>query len=149
MIIRPAHSTDAGSVGAILSEFVDTTEWMPRIHTRAEDLHHAGTMIDRGWVHVAQTDRVVGFVARHDHDILALYVTAQARGAGIGAALLTTAKDKAKQGQSPLRLWTFQANTGAQQFYLREGFAEVQRTDGAGNDEGLPDIQYQWPAPTL
>ena len=51
---------------------------------------------------------------------------------------------KARAGR--LWLWTFQANLGAQRFYLREGFAEVRRTDGAGNDEGLPDIQYHWPA---
>ena len=54
---------------------------------------------------------------------------------------------RAAMAQSPrLWLWTFQANTGAQRFYLREGFAEIRRTDGAGNDEGLPDIQYSWPA---
>jgi len=43
-----------------------------------------------------------------------------------------------------VRLWTFQANTAAQQFYLRHGFVETQRTDGAGNDEHLPDVRFEW-----
>ena len=57
LTLRPATPTDAGAVGAILSEFVDDTAWMPRIHTRAEDLAHAGDLITRGWVTVAETLR--------------------------------------------------------------------------------------------
>ena len=52
--LRPARTTDAGRVGAILSAFIDDTPWMPRIHTRAEDLSFAGMMIDRGWITVAE-----------------------------------------------------------------------------------------------
>ena len=47
-MIRVAHPLDAGAVVRILSEFIDTTDWMPRLHSRAEDLGFAGTMIDRG-----------------------------------------------------------------------------------------------------
>ena len=57
--LRPARSTDAGAVGAILSEFAATTEWMPKLHTGAEDIAHAGALIDRGWVTVAEMDGVV------------------------------------------------------------------------------------------
>ena len=75
----------------------------------------------------------------------ALYLLPEACGQGIGKALL----DRAKGEAGPLELWTFQANTGAQRFYLREGFVEARRTDGAENDEGLPDIFYTWqPAKT-
>jgi hypothetical protein len=37
-----------------------------------------------------------------------------------------------------------QVSQGAQRFYLRHGFVEVERTDGAGNEEHAPDIQYGW-----
>ena len=50
-IIEVAH-LDAGAVGRILSEFIDTSDWMPLLHSRAEDIGFAGTMIDRGWVRV-------------------------------------------------------------------------------------------------
>lgn len=72
--------------------------------------------------------------------IQALYIHADQVGLGIGRALLDGAKDRSDR----LKLWTFQANHGAQRFYLREGFREIRRSDGADNDEGLPDIQYLW-----
>ena len=83
---------------------------------------------------------VQGFLARDGEDILALYVRPSQTGRGIGRALMQAAKARCPR----LRLWTFQANIAAQRFYLREGFAEAARTDGAGNDEGLPDIHYIW-----
>jgi GNAT superfamily N-acetyltransferase len=141
-----ARDLDAGAVGAILSEFVDTSDWMPRIHTRAEDIAHAARMIDLGRVHVAEDKgTVVGFCARNGDDLDALYVAAAKRGQGIGAALLRHAQSAVDR----LELWTFQANEGAQRFYLRHGFVEVQRTDGSGNDERLPDIQYEWQRETV
>jgi GNAT superfamily N-acetyltransferase len=144
--LRMARDLDAGAVGAILSEFVDTSEWMPRIHTRAEDIAHAARMIDLGRVHVAeQGGTVVGFCARNGDDLDALYVAADKRGQGVGAALLRDAQSAVDR----LELWTFQANEGAQRFYLRHGFVEVQRTDGSGNDERLPDIQYEWQRETV
>jgi GNAT superfamily N-acetyltransferase len=144
--LRMARDLDAGAVGAILSEFVDTSDWMPRIHTRAEDIAHAARMIELGRVHMAEDKgTVVGFCARNGYDLDALYVIAEKRGQGVGAALLRHAQSAVDR----LELWTFQANTGAQRFYLRHGFVEVQRTDGSGNDEGLPDIQYEWQRETV
>ena len=83
---------DAGAVGRILSEFIDTTDWMPRLHSRAEDIGFAGTMIDRGWVRVFEGDTILGFIARSDEEVCALYVARAARGQGIGTALLNDAK---------------------------------------------------------
>lgn len=141
MILRSARSTDAGSLAEILSGFIDGTSWMPRIHTRAEDLAHAGTLIERGWVTVAETnDGIQGFAACDGPELNALYVAEGARGEGVGSALV----DALKADRDRLELWTFEANEGAQRFYLRHGFAEVGRTDGTGNDEKLPDIKYIW-----
>ena len=139
--IRAARSTDAGAVGTILSAFIDDTPWMPRIHTRAEDLSFAGYMIDKGWVTVAETGgRVKAFLALKGDVVHALYVAPSAQGQGLGARLL----DFAKADQARLCLWTFQANLRAQAFYARHGFAEVERTNGAGNDEQLPDVRLVW-----
>ncbi len=139
-VLRPALTTDAGQVAGILSAFIDETPWMPRIHTRAEDLSFAGDMIDRGWVTVAEAaEGVQGFIAREGDLIHALYVEAEVRGAGCGSALLRRMKAEAKA----LSLWTFQANARAQAFYRAHGFAEVDRTRGE-NDEGLPDVRFKW-----
>ncbi|MDU8911816.1 GNAT family N-acetyltransferase [Aestuariicoccus sp. MJ-SS9] len=142
-VLRPARSTDAGKLGAILTDAVAAAPWKPRLHSAAEDIAHVATMIDRGWVTVAQdadTPRILGFLAREGDFIHAVFIHPQARGDGVGRALMEAAKAQS----DTLRLWTFVANTGAQRFYLREGFAEVARGDGSGNEEGLPDIQYQW-----
>lgn len=139
--LRQARSTDAGKVGGILSEFIDTTDWMPRIHTRAEDVSFAGRMIDKGWVIIAETDGLVtGFAAREAEEVHALYIAAHARRSGIGSALMDALKGQAKR----LSLWTFLANTEAQAFYGSQGFKTVEETDGAGNDEGLPDMRLEW-----
>ena len=139
--LRPARSTDAGKTGAILWAFGSDTPWMPVLHTGAEAASFCGTMAERGWMTVAEQEgRVVGFLARHDEEINALYVAAGHRGEGIGQQLL----DHAKTLSDRLCLWTFVANAGAQRFYLREGFTETTRTDGAGNEENLPDIAYMW-----
>ena len=141
--LRPARPTDAGTVGAILSGFIDDTPWLPRVHTRAEDLSFAGLLIERGWVTVAERQgRVSAFLARDGAMIHALYVAPDARKRGIGHRLLQDARAHSDR----LTLWTFEANHGAQRFYERHGFVEAERTDGHGNDEGLPDIRYVWPA---
>lgn len=139
--LRAANPLDAGAVGAILSGFIDETDWMPRLHSRAQDIGFAGYMIDRGWVQVALLEgRVAGFLAREAQEVHALYVARKVRRKGVGAALLAAA-----QAEVPaLRLWTFQANLDAQAFYGAQGFREVRRTDGRRNDEGLPDIELAW-----
>jgi GNAT superfamily N-acetyltransferase len=139
--LRKARPVDAGTVGTILSEFVDTTPWMPRIHTRAQDVAHAAEMIEMGWVTLVERDAaVVAFMALDENELNALYVASRARREGVGSALLHHAQKVCRS----LTLWTFQANKGAQRFYLRHGFREVLRTDGADNDEGLPDIRFDW-----
>jgi GNAT superfamily N-acetyltransferase len=141
LIVRPARSTDAGKAGAFLSEFVDQTAWIPRIHSRAEDIGFVGTMIQRGWVTVAmQGADLSGFLAREGHDIHALYVGQSTWRQGSGSALIAAAQRDAAQ----LSLWTFQANKGALAFYRAHGFREVERTNGANNDEKLPDIRLEW-----
>jgi len=143
-VIRRAHPTDAGAVGAILSQFIDLTDWMPRLYSRAQELGFAGTMIDRGWVTVIEPEGegqgIAGFLAMDNGFIHALYIARDWRGQGLGQSLL----DDAKTLSSRLELRTFQHNHAAQRFYVRAGFQEVGRGDGADNDEGLPDVQMVW-----
>jgi GNAT superfamily N-acetyltransferase len=141
MMLRAGRPLDAGAMGAILSGFVEASPWLPRLHSRAEDISFCGRMIERGWVRVAgRAGTVEAFLARDNSDVLALYVAEPARRAGLGSALL----DEAKQACRRLSLWTFQANAPAQAFYIAQGFDETKRTDGRGTDEGLPDIHYLW-----
>ena len=136
--------------------------FLGRQHSAAEALSFCAMMIDRGGGTVAETVAepgagavddpagaapdagrpIAGFLARDGDEVHALYIRPEETGQGIGRLLLRDAMERSAR----LWLWTFQANLGAQKSYLREGFAEIRRTDGADNDENLPDIQYAWPA---
>ncbi len=139
--LRPARSTDAGKIGEILHGFSRENNWMPDLHSCAETIAWCGRMIDLNWVIIAESgEGVIGFLALDGTEVQSLYVAAGARRKGVGRQLLDHAKEK--QGQ--LSLYAFQDNVPAQRFYERNGFAEIARSDGSGNDEGLPDIRYAW-----
>ena len=138
--LRAARSTDAGKLGQMITDAVAAKPWKPRLHTGAEDIAHAGTMIDRGWVTVAEKGEVLGFVARDAAFIHALFIRQDTRGQGIGKALI----DGAKEQSDLLELWTFVETRGARRFYKREGFTEIERGDGSTNEEGLPDVHFRW-----
>lgn len=140
--LRPARPTDAGATGAILWNHQRETPWMPELYSGAETVAFCGTMIDRGWMTVVTVGGVVqGFLARDGAVLHALYVAPEAKGQGLGKRLL----DDAKARVGRLRLSAFEDNHAARRFYRREGFVEAGRSDGAANDENLPDIAYVWP----
>lgn len=141
VLLRPATESDSNDVGDILYAFLDETPWMPRMHSRRQTRKFCDSMIARGWVTLAVVDgELKAFISREEQFIHALYVVGDSCGQGIGHRLLRDAQMQ----ELALELWTFQFNEGAQRFYLREGFVEMERTDGQGNDEKLPDIRLRW-----
>jgi len=141
MKLAAANPEDASALAVILSDWIDETPWMPNIHTPDQDRRFLTHLIADCQVTTARdADRVLGFLAREGAMIQALYLVPMARGMGLGKRLL----DRAKSQSSRLELWSFQANAGARAFYAREGFQEVEMTDGAGNDEHVPDVRLVW-----
>ena len=141
ILITPARTLDAGAVGHILSVSNDMMPWLPRVHSAAEEIKYSGDMIEAGWVRVAKVDgKVVGFIARHEAEVYALYVLPDAQDKGVGTALLKDAMSDCDK----LGLWSYEANGVAAHFYQLRGFVEVDRTDGASNEAGLPDIRFEW-----
>jgi ribosomal protein S18 acetylase RimI-like enzyme len=93
------------------------------------------------WLAQSAGGEVAGILVLRGECIDQLYVDPNLTGRGIGVQLLDLAKRERPHG---LRLWTFVSNDGAQRFYERHGFTEVERTDGTHNEERAPDIQYVW-----
>jgi len=93
------------------------------------------------WLAQSASGSVLGMLVLEGDWIDQLYVDPDLTGAGIGFELIAVAKRERPDG---LRLWTFESNRGAQRFYLRHGFHEVERTDGSRNEERSPDILYVW-----
>lgn len=139
-MIRPARPEDAPAMVHVLSSWIDATPWMPRIHTHAEDLGFCAGLINRQQVWVADATNGFGFLARNGDSIDALYLAPELRRSGWGAALINAVKPD----RDRLTLWTFQANTAAIAFYQAQGFHISDLTDGAGNDEKLPDAHMIW-----
>jgi GNAT superfamily N-acetyltransferase len=81
-----------------------------------------------------------GIIAFREGWVEQLYVLPAAQGRGVGTELL----DVAKRASDQLELWTFERNAPARRFYEARGFALVEQTDGARNEEREPDARYLW-----
>lgn len=117
--------------------------WLPELDDAAGvGGYFADQVIGEGEVPMVRSEAVpVAFLALRGDMVEHLYVDPVAQGKGVGTALIAAAKARRPAG---LRLWVFQRNTGARAFYARRGFAEVELTDGDGNEEREPDVLLAW-----
>jgi GNAT superfamily N-acetyltransferase len=147
-IIRRAKSSDAAAVAHLYLRARGVAAAAGTIPPAAHDDDDVtGWITDvviperECWLAERASSALVGMLVLDADWVDQLYVDPDHTRGGIGSELLAVAKRERPQG---LRLWTFVSNEGAQRFYLRHGFQEVERTDGSGNEEGAPDIQYAW-----
>ncbi len=91
-------------------------------------------------VWVAEAEAIEGFIAFRSGWVDHLYVDPARQRQGLGKALLAISM---KRG-TPLRLWVFQRNAAAIDFYRACGFREIERTDGSRNEEREPDMLMEW-----
>lgn len=82
---------------------------------------------------------VVGLMASNGNELNQLYIHVDYQRDGIGSRLLNLAK---QSSTGKLRLYTFDVNFAAQCFYEKHGFRVIGR--GHENEEGLPDVRYEW-----
>jgi len=123
-----------GSIPPLVHDDDDVRDWIA----------HALVPRLECWVAVQESGAIVGMLVLNADWVDHLYVDPDVTGAGVGSDLIAKAKRERPGG---LRLWTFVSNEGAQRFYLRHGFAEVERADGSSNEEGAPSILYAWSPP--
>ncbi len=142
--IREATSADVSTIVDIFHRArAAALPFLPVLHSPAEDLAFFGGLVDAGAGRVAiEGERVRGFLILGPTSVEHLYVAPDAWRQGIGRALIEEAKRERPAG---LDLWVFRRNEGAVAFYAAHGFSVVERTDGAGNEEGEPDVRMAWP----
>lgn len=140
---RRATARDTGSIASVFSSSFRLLTFLPMLHTVEQDRWFIENIILKECdVMVAERDgRIVSFLARDGEEIRLLYTHPDFVGSGAGSLLLDTAKES---GVAALELWCFQANIRARKFYEGRGFREVRFTDGADNEEKMPDIRYRW-----
>jgi ribosomal protein S18 acetylase RimI-like enzyme len=142
-LLRRAHIEDMPDVAKIHRlAFFTAMPHMPVLHTPEEDLNFYTTgVFTSSEVWLAEIgDVIAGVIAFRDGLVEHLYVTPKYQRQGIGSSLLSVAKSMSES----LRLWTFQCNEGARNFYEKHGFRVVQRSNGAHNEERQPDMMYVW-----
>ncbi|MGX5843228.1 N-acetyltransferase family protein [Mesorhizobium sp. ArgA1] len=138
--LRPATASDTAAIAWLMRATLSSFDWMPVIHTPAEDLAFIRDIVmPRQQVTVAETGKtIVGFIAVNGDWMEQLYLDPAWTGQGIGSRLLMDAIAILPVAM----LHCFQANTGARRFYERHGFRAESFGDGTTNEEGLPDILY-------
>jgi ribosomal protein S18 acetylase RimI-like enzyme len=142
--IRPARPRDAHTVAEVFIASFDTLTFLPKLHTNEETIDFiANKVMPDQEVLVAEEDgTIIGFLAMAHGDILEhLYVHPDSQCRGVGGALLERAKERMPGGFS---LWVFQQNVQARRFYERHGLSLIERTEGDGNEERMPDARYEW-----
>jgi putative acetyltransferase len=148
--LRRATPDDMAAVAVLHRHTVLTSlPFVPRLHTPQEDAAWFRERLyaaNQVWLAEA-SGGLAGYIAFRPDFIEHLFIRPDAQGQGLGVLLL----DKAKADTFELSLWTFQQNLRARRFYERHGFTAIRETDGADNEEKLPDVLYRWrrdaPAP--
>jgi GNAT superfamily N-acetyltransferase len=113
----------------------------PALHTNEEDRAYLARKLAEPDVEVwvAEADgEIVGYAQCTPTFLDGLYILPERKGQGIGSLLLDVVDATHPDGYE---LWVFESNIGARRLYERRGLVEVERTDGAGNEEKAPDIR--------
>lgn len=116
--------------------------WLPVLHP-PDDVRRfvADRLLPTTDTWVAELDGApVAYASRDGDELGHLYVDPAHQGQGHGSALLEL---QAARAPGPLELWAFARNAAALAFYARRGFTEVDRTDGAANEEREPDVRLR------
>ena len=145
-LIRPATADDLPACAAIINGYIDATDWLPRTISREEiaDAFSPGLLTKRRVLVAEDGGQVVGYLTMGDDGVVpAIYLAPQARGQGIGTALIDHAKEVSP---GHIELTVFEPNRRAQRFYLREGFVPVPGGRDQDTPEGVPTLRLRWEA---
>jgi len=143
--VRPAKPAEYAAIGEItVAAYVDGG-YISHGHGYVEELADTMTRAARAevWVATDETDRVLGSVTwcpagstwreiagDDEGEFRMLAVAAEARGRGVGEALVHACLDRARaDGLSGVAISTMDVMTGAHRLYERLGFSRVPEAD--------------------
>ena len=141
--LRRATACDADAIANVFSASFRLLTFLPMLHTVEEDGRYIQNVILNEYeVTVAEEEsEIVAFLARQGEEVRLLHTCPDRIGMGAGTQLIDAAK---ATGIGALELWCFQANERARRFYEAGGFRAIRFTDGADNEEQIPDVRYRW-----
>jgi chorismate mutase/GNAT superfamily N-acetyltransferase len=146
--LRPAEPGESDALAALYgrSRLSAAPAMPPSIHTAEEERGwFAARLRDRDhevWVAEDADGLLLGYALMTATWLDHLFVEPERQSAGVGGALLDAVKGLRPDG---FCLWVFESNVDARTFYARRGLVELERTDGASNEEKAPDVRMAWP----
>src|ERR1700731_3456202 len=146
--LRRATACDADPIASVYWASFRLLTFLPMLHTAEENRWFiANVILNECEVTVAEDETgIVAFLALKGEEVRLLYTRPDRIGMGAGTQLIEAAK---ASGLGALELWCFQANARARRFYEARGFRAIRFTDGADNEERMPDIRYRWERSTV
>jgi GNAT superfamily N-acetyltransferase len=141
--LRRAIDEDAEAIAEVYFLSFRLLTFLPMLHTLSSYRWYVANRMLKEWaVTVAEDDTdIVAFLGLRGEELGHFYVRPDHIGQGPGTLLLEAAKSN---GVEALELWCFQANVRARRFYEARGFKPIRFTDGADNEERMPDVRYRW-----
>ena len=144
MAIRRAGAEDAAAVADVyLTSRRQAAPYIPRLlHTDDEVREWFASIVlveHEVWV-AAIGARIVAVMVLRGESVDQLYVLPKHQRHGVGSQLLA----QAKRQRRVLRLYTFESNEPAREFYEKHGFKAIACGDGTATEEGAPDVLYEW-----
>jgi GNAT superfamily N-acetyltransferase len=143
-VIRRAVADEAPVVADVyLTSRREAAPYIPRVtHSRDEVREwFASIVLVEHEVWVAEIARhIIAVMVLRGESLDHLYVLQHHQRRGVGTRLL----EHAKTQRRVLRLYAFQSNGPARDFYEKHGFKPIAFGDGTTNEEGAPDVLYEW-----
>ena len=143
-VIRRATPKGAPDAAEVFIASRATMTYLPYLHTDDETRSFIRGVVETKETWIAERDnKLVGFAVIDGGWLEHLYVHPSRFNTATGSKLFKTVTEQHARG---FQFWAFQQNAGARRFYERHGCALVRLTNGADNEEKLPDALYVWPA---
>ncbi len=142
--IRKAGAADLPACARIVNDWMDETDWFPRIYSRDEiEGFFTSDLLEKRTVWLAEMNGgIAGYLSIDaDGNIHAIYIAAAYRCTGTGKMMLDHVKSLHPEG---LELDVFEESIHARRFYEREGFAEVPERRKEETEEGIPELLMRW-----
>jgi GNAT superfamily N-acetyltransferase len=144
--LRRATACDGDAIANVYYTSFRLLTFLPMLHTIEEYQWFISNVTLKECEVTGAEDEsgIVAFLARQGEEVRLLYTRTDRIGMGAGTQLIDAAK---ASGISALELWCFQANARARRFYEARGFHAIRFTNGADNEERMPDVRYRWEIP--
>ena len=141
--IRLATAADLPACARLINDYIDATDWLPRVKSRAEiaGFFTRELLEKRSVLVVDAGSEIAAYVSVADGWLYAIYIAPAFRGMGLGKMLLDDLKQRYPE---QLELTVFEPNVAARRFYEREGFVEAPEGRDDKTEEGVPTLLMRW-----